>query len=73
MRKRLIAVVLGLGLAVGSVAGSVAAHIAGPCVATEEPGHSEYAKHHIVVLAHAGDLGAGGHVPGEHQGYSLCQ
>jgi len=36
------------------------------------PGHSDYAMAHIVPLAHEGMLGAGGHIPGEHHGYSLC-
>ncbi len=37
------------------------------------PGHSAYAKHHIVPLAQEGNLGAGGHKPGEHHGYAgLC-
>jgi hypothetical protein len=73
MRKRLIAVVIGVGLAVGSLAGPAAAHDAGPCGATVDPGHSEFAIHHVVALAHDGELGAGGHAPGAHQGYSSCQ
>ena len=44
-----------------------------PCEETAGPGHSEYAKHHIVPLAKAGELGAGGHTPGAHHGYAgLC-
>lgn len=43
-----------------------------PC-ATTAAGHSAYAHHHIVVLAHDQGLGAGGHIPGEHMGYhGLC-
>ena len=48
------------------------AHDAGPCADTGEPGHSGYAKHHVVANAHEGTLGAGGHAPGEHQGFSTC-
>ena len=49
------------------------AHQAGPCTPSADPGHSEFAKHHIVPLAQAGMLGAGGHKPGvEHQGFSAC-
>jgi hypothetical protein len=37
------------------------------------PGHSEYAQTHVAPLAQEGELGAGGHVPGHHQGYAgLC-
>ena len=49
-----------------------AAHQAGPCEPSDDPGHSEYAQHHIVPLAQSGALGSGGHVPGEHQGFSSC-
>ena len=72
MRRFLIAVVIGLGLVGGAAGGPAVAHNAGPCGQTDEPGHSEYAKHHVVALAHEGKLGAGGHNPGEHRGYSTC-
>ena len=45
------------------------------CEAPDHPGHSEYAKHHIVPLAHADDERLGqDHKPGkEHRGYAgLC-
>ena len=48
------------------------AHTAPPCNESGGPGHSDYAAHHIVALAHEGGLGDGGHKPGSHQGYSLC-
>ncbi len=48
------------------------AHIAGPCVEAGEPGHSDFAQHHVAPLAQEGMLGAGGHIPGEHQGFSTC-
>ena len=68
MRTVLAALLLALGLALGSLA-PVVAHDA-PCDA-EGPGHSEYAQHHIVFNAKEGNLGHGGHNPGrEHQGYS---
>ena len=44
----------------------------GPCNDSGGPGHSDYAKHHIAFLAKAGLLGAGGHIPGDHKGYSVC-
>lgn len=71
MRKKVLAVAAGVLLALG-VAGPVSAHQAGPCNTSEEPGHSEFAQHHIVPFAHEGALGAGGHKPGTHRGYSAC-
>ncbi len=45
-----------------------------PCgTTTTAAGHSAYAHHHIVVMAHDQGLGAGGHIPGKHMGYhGLC-
>ena len=48
------------------------AHNAGPCNDSSEPGNSDYAIHHIKALATTGGLGADGHVPGVHRGYSAC-
>ncbi len=73
MRKFLIAVLIGLGLVGGAAGGPAVAHEAGPCAQTSDPGHSEYAKHHVVFRAHQGTLDAGGHNPGDHQGYSTCR
>ena len=71
MRKYLVAVLVGLLLTLG-VARPAAAHQA-PCEDALGPGHSEFAKHHVVPLARAGALGAGGHTPGEHRGFAgLC-
>jgi hypothetical protein len=39
-----------------------------PCVQTAEPGHSEFAQHHVVPLV--GQETA--HKPGAHQGFSAC-
>jgi hypothetical protein len=36
------------------------------------PSGQEYAQFHVTALAHEGMLGAGGHKPGEHSGFSLC-
>jgi uncharacterized low-complexity protein len=71
-RLAVLAIVAG-GVLVGAPAG-VAQHAGDPCVSNEEHrGHSAYAHHHIVVEAQAGNLGAGGHKPGEHRGYAgLC-
>ena len=76
MRKLFVALVVGLGLVFGAVAGPAVAHDAGPCGdpnEPDEPGHSEFAHHHVVFFAHEQEIGAGGHAPGEHQGYSVCQ
>ncbi len=69
-RLALLAIVAG-GALVGAPAG-VAQHAGDPCVSDEaHPGHSAFAHHHIVLVAQAGNLGAGGHNPGrEHQGYA---
>ena len=68
MRTVLAALLLALGLALGSLT-PVVAHD-DPC-ATGGPGHSDYAQHHIVANAKEGKLGNDGHKPGqEHQGYS---
>ncbi len=70
MRPVLVALLLALGLACGSLT-SAAAH-QDPC-ADLGPGHSTYAQHHIVDHAKKGELGDGGHKPGEHRGYhGLC-
>ncbi len=48
------------------------AHVAPPCNDSGEPGNSDYAQHHIKPLATSGGLGEGGHKPGSHQGFSVC-
>lgn len=57
--------------------GSAFAHTAPPCNDTNGDGSAsgyEYAKHHIVPMAQAQNLGNGGHKPGViHQGFSACQ
>jgi hypothetical protein len=75
MRTVLAALLLALGLALGSLT-PVVAHD-DPC-ASGGPGHSDYAQHHIVANAEEGNLGNDGHNPGrEHRGYSgipaLCE
>ncbi len=71
MRRRLatiiVAVVATMTLAVGA-----SAHSAPPCNDSGDPGNSDYAKHHISALAKTGGLGVDGHIPGTHQGFSLC-
>jgi hypothetical protein len=70
---RRLAVVFAYGLAaLAFAAPSSASHQAGPCNTEDEPGHSEFAEHHIVPFAKGGMLGAGGHKPGAHGGMSLC-
>lgn len=71
MRRRiatiLIAVMATMALSVGALA-----HGASPCNDSGDPGNSDYAKHHISFLAKQGLLGGEGHIPGSHQGFSLC-
>jgi hypothetical protein len=71
--KRKIAAALAFATMTALTVGAPAfAHDAGPCAQTAEPGHSEYAQHHVVFQAHEGTLGAGGHTPGAHRGFSAC-
>ena len=70
MRKVMV-IVLVLIVALVAVLPALA-HSAPPCNDSEEPGHSDYAQHHIAFLAKEGNLGEGGHKPGSHQGFSLC-
>lgn len=66
----LFVVVFTLGLMVPALA-----HTAGPCDDSDGdglPSGQEYAEHHIVANAQAGTLGAGGHIPGTHKGFSAC-
>ena len=67
MKKKLLVLSLVLLLAL-ALATPVFAHDAGPCSGSGR----DYAQHHVVANATIGMLGAGGHVPGEHQGFSLC-
>lgn len=68
MRKVLI-IALVILIALVSVIPVMAAP---PCADAGGPGHSDYAHGHIVPLAQNHGLGADGHKPGSHQGYSLC-
>ncbi len=61
----LFIVVLTVALAVPV---AFADHNVGPCNDSGEPGNSDYAQHHIVPA----DLGHGGHIPGRHHGFSVC-
>ena len=69
--RKLFILVLVLVIALVAIV-PVLAHSAPPCNDSGEPGNSDYAQHHIKPLATSGSLGDGGHKPGTHQGYSLC-
>ena len=74
MKKKLVVLSLVLILTF-ALAVPVFAHNAGPCNDTDgdgSPSGAEYAAHHIVAAAHEGALGNGGHKPGSHRGFSLC-
>jgi hypothetical protein len=61
-------------LAPGAV-GVTAVQAAPPCNDTDgdgSPSGFEYAQYHIVALAQVQGLGEGGHKPGSHHGFSLC-
>ena len=69
MVRYFVALLVGIAFTVAAVR-PAAAH--SPCEA-QGPGHSGYAQHHIVLLAHEGELGADAHIPGAHQGYAgIC-
>ncbi len=78
MRKKMLAFVFAAALLVAMAVplfgsgGAVYADNLGPCNDSGEPGNSDYAVHHIRFLAKNGSLGEGGHIPGTHQGFSLC-
>jgi hypothetical protein len=72
MRLRVVTFIAAVFAALALSAPAAADHNAGPCNESGEAGHSDYAEHHIVPLAQGGDLGSGGHIPGEHGGMSAC-
>jgi hypothetical protein len=69
MRK--LALAMGAGVLI-TLAGAAPASAVCPATAAGEPGRSEFAHEHIVVLAHAGVLGHE-HKPGTHRGASDCR
>ena len=72
MRKKM-ATALAFAMVSALTVGTPAFAHQAPCDEEAGPGHSEYATHHVVALAKTGELGAGGHIPGEHHGYAgLC-
>jgi hypothetical protein len=64
MKRRLLIATTAALLAIGGLAAGASAHT-GPCDTGEE-----YALGHIVPAALSHGLGAGGHIPGAHQGYA---
>lgn len=79
MRRLVVTTVLVL-LALALLSTQASAHVVGPCndgvenvedVAAGATGR-DYATHHISASAKEGLLGAGGHIPGVHQGFSTC-
>ncbi len=75
MRRLLLLLTVAVVMAAMMVASAMPAfaHDAGPCEQTDEPGHSEYAQHHVVPTAgHEDPTGQTNHYPGVHQGFSFC-
>ncbi len=74
MRRILLLLTVALVMAAMMVASAMPAfaHNAGPCFEGGEPGHSEFARHHVVPVSQSGVPGSERHVPGEHRGYSAC-
>ena len=78
MKRNLVLVLLVVLISLVAVIPAFA-HNAGPCEGTDDPGHSEYAEHHIAFLAKNGDIGQVehdgddiAHTPGSHHGFSAC-
>jgi hypothetical protein len=67
VKTLLVALLLGLGLAFGSLTPTLAHTEMDPCAESAEPGHSEFAEHHVRPL-----VPEAGHNPGEHQGLKDC-
>jgi hypothetical protein len=68
VKTLLVALLLGLGLAFGSLTPTLAHTEENPCAESAEPGHSEFAQHHVREMV----PGKEGHRPGEHQGLKDC-
>lgn len=74
MRKAVAAMFASLALA-ALMAGTAAADTLPPCNDANGDGMAsgrEYAQHHVRANAREGMIGAGGHIPGTHSGFSLC-
>ena len=69
MKKRIV-VFIAVAMLVLAYAVPASAHIAGPCNG-DNTGLS-YATHHISALAKVGGLGNDAHIPGTHDGFSVC-
>ncbi len=68
MRKKIAYALAVSAVSVMTFGAPAFGHDAGPCTPTNEPGHSEYAHHHVVpTVGQESD-----HNPGEHRGYSVC-
>ena len=73
LRLRMLLVLVASSIAALAFVGTGSAHfVADPCVQTDDPGHSEFGRHHVSAAARMGMLGAGGHKPGEHRGFASC-
>ena len=73
MRKKIAYALAVSAVSVLMAAAPAFAHQTGnPCFEGTDPGHSEFAQHHVVPAAQEGQLGEGGHKPGEHRGFSAC-
>ena len=68
MRKKIAYALAVSAVSVMTFSAPAFGHDAGPCTPSEEePGHSEYAQHHVKPA-----VPESGHNPGEHQGFSVC-
>lgn len=73
--KRILVTLSAASLMLLGAASGASAHVAPPCNDANGDGMAsgrEYATHHISAMAKEGMLGNGGHKPGSHQGFSVC-
>ena len=72
MRRKIVYALAVSAVSALTFASPAFAHAVGnPCAAAETgPGHSGFAKHHVVPLV--GGPGGTEHNPGTHQGFSNC-
>ena len=67
MKRKIIYALAVSAVSMMTFSAPVFGHDAGPCTQSDDPGHSEYAQHHVRPA-----VPETGHNPGEHRGFSTC-
>ena len=68
MRKRIAVILVTVMATMALAMGASAEAPQGPC----DGDGKAYGTHHIAFQAKTGGIGGDGHVPGTHQGFSVC-